>query len=91
VQAEYTEKDENSKNKSFDAIFKELRVEIDEQPDFLLGQFQVGQNLRLENGIVPLDALDLYHYGIFDEQVKTVNTNQFAFVTDWQTFLPSKS
>jgi hypothetical protein len=40
---------------------------------------------------VPLDALDLYHYGIFDEQVKTVNTNQFAFVTDWQTFLPSKS
>lgn len=60
-------------NKSLDAPFQHLNVEVDQQPNVCLGEFHVRQNLRLVNFEQLIYALQLNDQPTINQQVYSVS------------------
>src|SRR6266508_4898890 len=76
-----------SQNEAFDPIFQQTRVEVDQQPDELLSQPKIGEELGFEDRNWSLEALDLDDDQIFYHEVHMVVAEQVALVTSRDAFL----
>ena len=63
-----------SKRITFYSVSQQPAIEVDQQTDLLPRGAKIGENLRLEQGIEPIDTLDLDNNGILHKQVEPVLT-----------------
>src|SRR5689334_2986733 len=60
----------NSPCETPNSVFDQRDVEVDQQAETAVGEFQVGQELRLVNGEQLLDGLQFHNDTSFNEQIE---------------------
>jgi hypothetical protein len=80
----HEEHEEGLQDETLDAILELRDVEIDQQSDFDVSKFHVGQQLRLVDALDLLDTLQLKDQRVFHKDIDAVATVQAdALVFDW--------
>ena len=71
-----------------DAIREHLDIEVDQQAHFASRESQIGEKLRLVDGLQFLYRLDLQDHLALDQQVDTIAAfNAYAPIYDWKLLL----
>src|SRR5688572_30240861 len=69
-------------NQSLNACSQDFAVKVDQQAHGNLEHSHVGENLGLVNTDQPFDALDFEDDSAFDDEIRTIFTNQASLVKD---------
>ena len=77
-----TLRSEKSENIPLDSIPQQAGIEVDEESDLQICNFQVSQKLGFEDGIESLNALQFHYDSVLNDEIQAMLANWFPSILD---------